>query len=235
MTEAADGTLVEQAARYWAGARYEDLPPKIIETAKLFLLDTLAAGIAAANTDVVNTVVNAMRASIEGASGSCTVWGRPVKLPAPQAALVNGTASHALELDDFGGCGHSGAVVVPVVCALAERERASGKDALTAMVAGYDLAARTLEGAGGYRPHNEAGWHSTGTCGSFGAAAAAARLLRLHPERFADALGIAGTFTGGIWAYLVDGAMTKRFHPGKAAENGLSAAMLAQAGMSGPR
>ena len=77
-----------------------------------------------------------------------------------------------------------------------------------------------LEGAGGYRAHNDLGWHSTGTCGSFGAAAAAARILRLDRARFADALGIAGTFTGGIWAFLADGAMTKRFHPGKAAENG---------------
>jgi len=149
--------------------------------------------------------------------------------------MVNGTAAHALELDDFGGCGHSGAVIVPVVCALAARGGISGKEGLTALLAGYDLAARTLEGAGGYRPHNEKGWHSTGTCGSFGAAAAAARLLRLDAEGFADALGIAGTFTGGIWAFLADGAMTKRFHPGRAAENGLSAALLAQAGMSGPR
>jgi 2-methylcitrate dehydratase PrpD len=103
------------------------------------------------------------------------------------------------------------------------------------LLAGYDLAARVLEGAGGYRPHNDLGWHSTGTCGSFGAAAAAARILKLDPARFADALGIAGTFTGGIWAFLADGAMTKRFHPGKAAENGFSAALLAQAGMTGPR
>jgi 2-methylcitrate dehydratase PrpD len=125
--------------------------------------------------------------------------------------------------------------VTPVVLALASRGRVSGKAALVALLAGYDLAARVLEGAGGYRPHNAKGWHSTGTCGSFGAAAAAAKLLGLGAERFADALGIAGTFTGGIWAFLADGAMTKRFHPGRAAENGLTAALLAQAGMTGPR
>jgi len=125
--------------------------------------------------------------------------------------------------------------VIPVVCALAARGGVSGREALVAILAGYDLAARVLEGAGGYRPHNALGWHSTGTCGSFGAAAAAARMLGLDRERYADALGIAGTFTGGIWAFLADGADTKRFHPGKAAENGLMAALLAQAGMSGPR
>ena len=72
---------------------------------------------------------------------------------------------------------------------------------LTAIVAGYDVAARVLEGAGGYRMHNDLGWHSSGTAGSFGAAAGAARILGLDREKFADALGIAGSFTGGIWAF----------------------------------
>ena len=104
------------------------------------------------------------------------LWGRDATLPAAQAALVNGTASHAYELDDFGGCGHSGAVVVPVVWRWPDAAAFSGRDALMALLAGYDLAARVLEGAGGYRAHNDLGWHSTGTCGSFGAAAAAARI-----------------------------------------------------------
>jgi 2-methylcitrate dehydratase PrpD len=228
-------TLVESLAGYWSAARFEDIPREPVRLAKRFLLDTLAAGIAGAHTDVVETAVRAARAATESTGGSGVLWGRNDMLPAPQAALVNGTASHALELDDFGGCGHSGAVVVPVVLALAGRGGVSGRDALMALLAGYDLAARILEGAGGYRPHNDLGWHSTGTCGSFGAAAAAARILRLDASRFADALGIAGTFTGGIWAFLADGAMTKRFHPGKAAESGFSAALLAQAGMTGPR
>lgn len=228
-------TLTEQAARYWSAAQYKNIPPAATAAAKRFLLDTLAAGIAGSGTDVVDAALRAAQAGVEGASGSGVVWGRGVTLPPPQTAMVNGTAAHALELDDFGGCGHSGAVVIPVVCALAGRGGISGRDALMAVLAGYDMAARVLEGAGGYRPHNDKGWHSTGTCGSFGAAAAAARLLKLDAEKFADALGIAGTFTGGIWAFLADGAMTKRFHPGKAAENGLTAALLAQAGMTGPR
>ena len=228
-------TLTESLAGYWSAARYEDLPPETVRLAKRFLLDTLAAGIAGAHTDVVDAALAAAQVSVEATSGSATLWGRTETLPAPMAAMVNGTAAHALELDDFGGCGHSGAVVTPALCALAGRHTFSGKEAITALVAGYDLAARTLEGAGGYRPVNDLGWHSTGICGSFGAAAASAKLLGLDAERFADALGVAGTFTGGIWAFLADGAMTKRFHPGKAAENGLSAALLAQAGMTGPR
>jgi 2-methylcitrate dehydratase PrpD len=233
--EASNATLIEAAADYWSCARYEDVPSEAARLAKRFMLDTLAAGIAGSRTDVVDIVVRAARAGTEGAIGSAVLWGRDDSLPAPQAALVNGTASHALELDDFGGCGHSGAVVVPVVLALAGRGTISGREALMGVLAGYDLAARVLEGAGGYRPHNDLGWHSTGTCGSFGAAAAAARVMKLDRARFANALGIAGTFTGGIWAFLADGAMTKRLHPGKAAENGLTAALLAEAGMTGPR
>jgi 2-methylcitrate dehydratase PrpD len=227
--------LVEIAAHYWSTARHADIPAAALQLAKRFLLDTLAAGIAGSHTDVTDIAIKAARAGSECTSGSAVLWGREDTLPALQAALVNGTASHALELDDFGGCGHSGAVVVPVVLALASRGPVSGREALMGLLAGYDLAARILEGAGGYRPHNDLGWHSTGTCGSFGAAAAAARILGLEPARFADALGIAGSFTGGIWAFLADGAMTKRLHPGKAAETGLAAALLAQAGMSGPR
>jgi 2-methylcitrate dehydratase PrpD len=233
--DATGGTLVERAADYWSTTRFEDVTPEAIRLAKRFLLDTLAAGIAGSGSDVVDVAIKAARAGTEATSGSAVLWGRDGTLPAAQAALVNGTASHAYELDDFGGCGHSGAVVVPVVMALVGHGGVSGRDALMALLAGYDLAARVLEGAGGYRAHNDLGWHSTGTCGSFGAAAAAARILKLDPARFADALGIAGTFTGGIWAFLADGAMTKRFHPGKTAENGLSAALLAQAGMAGPR
>lgn len=228
-------TLTEQLAAYWSEARFEDMPAHAVAFAKRFLIDTLAAGIAGAHTGVVETTLRAARASCEGTAGSAAVWGRNDMLPPALAAMVNGTSAHAQELDDFGGCGHSGAVVVPALLALAGRGGTSGRDAILAMLAGYDIAARTLEGAGGYRPHNDLGWHSTGTCGSFGAAAAAATLFRLDAGRFADALGIAGSFTGGIWAFLADGADTKRFHPGKTAENGLTAALLAQAGMSGPR
>lgn len=228
-------TQVEELARFWARARYEDMSRDAVAKAKRFLLDTLAAAVAGARTEVVEAALKAAQSSAEAKSGSAVVMGRSETLPSAQAAMVNGTMAHAYELDDFGGCGHSGAVVVPAVMAMVGRERVTGREAILAILAGYDLAARTLEGAGGYRRHNDLGWHSTGTCGSFGAAAAVARLLKLDEERFADALGIAGTFTGGIWAYLADGAMTKRFHPGKASENGLSAALLAQSGMTGPR
>jgi 2-methylcitrate dehydratase PrpD len=227
-------SLSEQLASYWSAARFEDLPSEVVHAAKRCLLDTVSAGVAGGRTEVVDTVARAMTAGGSGA-GDTVLWGRSDTLAPAAAALVNGTAAHALELDDFGGCGHSGAVVVPAVCALAHRYPVSGREAILAVAAGYDLAGRVLEGSGGYRPHNERGWHSTGTCGSFGAAAASAKLLKASPDTFTQALGIAGTFTGGTWAFLADGALVKRFHPGKAAETGVSAALLAQAGLTGPR
>lgn len=232
-------SLTEVLAAYWSAASYRDLPDEVTGAAKRFLLDTIGAGVAGADTAVSVAAREASVDALQPVAGSLDnasiLWGTPWRLPPPQAALVNGTSAHALELDDFDGCGHSGAVVIPAVCAMADRIGASGEQTLTAIVAGYDLAARVLEGAGGYRPHNDLGWHSSGTCGSFGAAAGVAHLLSLDAATFTHALGIAGTFTGGIWAFLADGAMTKRFHPGKAAENGLTATLLARAGMTGPR
>lgn len=228
------GSLTERFAGYWSAAQVGDLPAEVVHAARRSLLDTLAAGVAGGATTVVDSVVAAMHAGGSGV-GSSTLWGRADTLAPAAAALVNGTAAHALELDDFGGCGHSGAVVIPAVCALAQRYPVHGDRVLLAIAAGYDLASRVLDGSGGYRPHNERGWHSTGTCGSFGAAAAAATLLGLPRQTYVHALGIAGTFTGGTWAFLADGALVKRFHPGKAAETGVSAALLAQAGLTGPR
>jgi 2-methylcitrate dehydratase PrpD len=236
--EAADpgaASLTEQVAGYWSRARYDDLPPPVVAMAKSVLLDTLSVAVRGAESDVAVATRKGAAAALETERGSASLWGTHRTLPPSAAALVNGTAAHAYEFDDFGGCGHSGAVVIPAVCTLAEKTRASGRTVLLAVAAGYDVAARVTEGAGGYRPHNDLGWHSTGTCGTFGAAAGAASILGLDAARFTSALGIAGSFAGGVWSFLVDGAMTKRFHPGRAAENGVSSAQLAQAGLVGPR
>ena len=211
-------SLTERLAGYWSGARYEDLPQPVVAMAKSVLLDTLAVGVRGAESEAAVATRKGISSALECSSGSASLWGTQLSLPPSAAALVNGTASHAYEFDDFGGCGHSGAVVVPAVCAMAERVHADGRSVLMALAAGYDVAARVTLGAGGYRAHNDLGWHSTGTCGTFGAAAGAARVMGLDADRFTSALGITGSFAGGVWAFLVDGAMTKRFHPGRAAE-----------------
>ncbi len=228
-------SLTERLAGYWSGARYEDLPQPVVAMAKSVLLDTLAVGVRGAESEAAAATRKGISSALECSSGSASLWGTQLSLPPSAAALVNGTASHAYEFDDFGGCGHSGAVVVPAVCAMAERVHADGRSVLMALAAGYDVAARVTLGAGGYRAHNDLGWHSTGTCGTFGAAAGAARVMGLDADRFTSALGITGSFAGGVWAFLVDGAMTKRFHPGRASENGVSSALLAESGLVGPR
>lgn len=229
-------SLSGQFAHHWCGVSLRDLPIDVVHQVKQRLLDTIAAGIAGIHTDETNTVRDGMAAvyGLQAGAATATLWGSNQHLPAPQAALVNGTASHARELDDFDGCGHTGAVVIPAVLAVAQACSADGASVLTAIAAGYDFASRMLDAAGGYRPHNGLGWHSTATCGTFGAALAAAKVLGLNAEQTTNAIGIAGTFVGGVWAFMQDGAMTKRMHPGKAAETGVAAAYLARAGMTGP-
>ena len=141
---------------------------------------------------------------------------------------------HAREIDDFGGCAHSGSVVIPAALGMAARVGASGRELLTAIVIGYDIARRAMDGGGGYQAFKDRGWHSTSTCGGFGAAAAAGRLLGLNAQRLQWALGYAGSNAGGTWAYIPEGAMSKRVHPGFAAHTGIIAAYLAANDVTGP-
>ena len=123
---------------------------------------------------------------------------------------------------------------MPVVFGLGERERISGGRALAAMAAGYEAMTR-VSLAANPGPARMRGWHLTGTTGTFGAAAAASVILGLDAETTASALGLAGTQSAGLWAFNADGAMSKRLHPGKAAHDGLMAALLAARGFHGPR
>jgi 2-methylcitrate dehydratase PrpD len=228
------GSLAETLGAFAAELPGERIPPGVRDHAKLLLLDLLGAALAGVDTDE-GRAVRAAAAWFGGESGPAAIWGTAGRTTRAAAAVVNGTTAHAQELDDFGGCDHSGAVVVPAVLACADGEPGvGGSRVLEAIVVGYDVALRALEATGGYYAHNGRGWHSTGTCGSFGAAAAAARVLGLDRARTAWALGLAGTATGGTWAFLADGAMSKRYHPGRAAETGVLAAGLARAGFTGP-
>jgi 2-methylcitrate dehydratase PrpD len=231
---AACGESLSQAlAAFGAELTLARVPVPVVAHAKLLLLDTLGAALAGVETAEGRAVLEAARA-VGGESGPATLWGTARRTTRAAAALANGTMAHAQELDDFGGCDHSGAVVVPAVLAAAEGHEGSGRLVLEAIVVGYDVARRVLDAAGGYRAHNGRGFHSTGTCGSFGAAAAAAKALGLDRERTVWALGLAGSYTGGLWAFIDDGAMAKRYHPGRAAETGVLAAFLARAGFTGP-
>lgn len=225
--------LSERLAEFGVTLRLGQVPAAVVAHAKLLTLDTLGAALAGVPTAEGQAAIRAAR-TLAPVDGPSTVWGTALRTTRAAAALVNGIAAHAQELDDFGGCDHSGAVVVPAALAASEGRGVSGDRLLEAIIVGYDVALRVMEAAGGYRRHNGRGWHSTGTCGSFGAAAAAAKVLNLDARHTTWAIGIAGSFTGGTWAFLADGAMSKRYHPGRAAETGVVAAVLAQEGFTGP-
>ncbi len=225
-----------QFAQYAANLRYDELPEDVKKLAHLVLLDTLGCAMAGAGTEEVAQIRRAMtQANGSGTpGGDAMFWGTHDKAPLPLAALANGAAVHAREIDDFGGCAHSGSVVIPAALGMAARVGASGRDLLTAIVIGYDIARRAMDGGGGYQAMKDRGWHSTSTCGGFGAAAAAGRLLGLNAQRLQWALGYAGSNAGGTWAYIPEGAMSKRVHPGFAAHTGIIAAYLAANDVTGP-
>lgn len=223
---------LQRVAQFCVDLRFEDLPPALVAQAKRHILDTFGAALAGAGSGIGEQA----RKVFGGEAGDVPVWGTGMKVCASQAAMLNGIAAHALELDDTGGCDHSGAVVLPaVMAAIALLPRSvSGRELISAVVIGYDVGRRVLEASGGYSAHNGAGWHSTATCGVFGAAAASARILGLDVHQTLAALGIAGSFSGGLWAFIHDGSQSKKLHSGRAAEGGLLAARFAQQGISGP-
>ena len=203
-----DPSPSEALAAFTADLELDDVPDDVVRYARVLMLDLLGAALAGVDTDETRAMLEAA-ACFAPTAGPCGIWGTTRTTTAAAAALVNGVIAHAQELDDFGGADHSGAVVIPAVLAVAEAESITdGGAVLAAMIGGYDVALRVLDAMGGYRAHNSGGgWHSTGTCGSF---------------------------TGGIWAYLADGAMSKRYHPGRSAEIGVTAAYMARAGFTGP-
>ncbi|MCO8314160.1 MmgE/PrpD family protein [Pseudomonas mandelii] len=228
-----DGVIrMERLAQFCVDTRFEDLPPALVAQTKRHILDTFGVSLAGAGSDVARQA----RQVFEGEAGSTLVWGTDQRVGAAQAAMLNGIAAHALELDDTGGCDHSGAVVLPaVMAAVSMSERPiSGRELITTVVIGYEIGRRVLEACGSYSAHNGAGWHSTATCGVFGAAAASARILGLDAQQTLAALGIAGSFSGGLWAFIHDGSQSKKLHSGRAAEGGLLAARFAQQGITGP-
>src|SRR5262249_22908801 len=159
-----------------------------------------------------------------------TVVGRPERLPPLAAALANGTASHALDYDDVNSAmmGHPTVAILAALLALAESRGSRGCDVVEAFVAGYEAQCRIAQ-AVGHNPYQR-GFHATGTIGTFGAAAACARLLNLDPDQTAIALGIGATQAAGLKAMF--GTMSKPLHAGKACANGLLAARLAARGFT---
>jgi 2-methylcitrate dehydratase PrpD len=223
-----------ELANWIAGLRYEDLPQRTREVVRIAILDTVGAGVYGYSTPWAQMLLAWAKRGAASA-GEAHVWGEvQPSLRTADAALVNGTASHAFELDDYHNAKlHPGAVVVPAAIAVAEKLNASGADLVTAIAAGYEVMIRSSLALNPSAARLR-GWHLTGVCGPFGAAAACASLLKLNTEQSAWALGLAGTQGAGLWAFNADGTMSKRLHAGKAAHSGVLAAELAQLGFTGP-
>ena len=218
-------------ARFGAALRYEDIPAEAVARIKLSLLDSLGCCLFGATLPWTRKV--AELADAEGAKAVATLIGLGRKTSPALAALVNGTSGHAFELDDIHkeSIVHAGSIATPVALGLAESKgKVSGRNLLTAMVAGYEI---------GHRVGNAAtmslffrGFHPQGTSGTFVAAATAARMLNLNATQFQHALGMAGSQAGGLMA-AQEGAMVKRFHSGRAAQSGVYAAQLASRDFTG--
>jgi len=208
----------------------DDLPEAVRHAGRRTLLNAVALGVGAH----AHPAVDRLRAVLSGLGGvgSATLLGSGERLPAPWAALVNGAAIHVEDFDDthLRTIVHPGAPVVPAALAAAELTGADDAALLDAVCVGVEVALRVARGM--TPPHFDRGWHPTGTMGVIGAAAAAGRILALDIPAMQRALGLAATQSAGLLAAL--GTMTKSFHPGKAAANGLEAALLAARGFTAP-
>ena len=205
------------------------------ERVRYLLLDHLAVTIRGSTLPSSLACYQMLEQMAIGSAETATIFGKKERAEAAWAALANGIASYGLEMDDVENRSslHPGVVVFPAALALAEQIGSSPVDFYSAVVAGYEVTLRVgaaLHPASAY----DRGFHPTAVCGTLGAAAASARLLRLSPEQMNMALGIAGSMAAGSMAYLHEGAWTKRLHPGWACHAGIMAARLAAAGFKGP-
>ena len=227
--------VTRELAEFVAALRYDDLPEAVVERTKLLILDITGIMVRARHDAESTPGMIAATSRLGLAAGDCSVIGDGRRYAPTAAALINGTLAHSLDFDDTHAAGslHSSAPIVPAALAAAEMTGASGKDLITACVAGYEVQIR-LALAVNPSDHYDRGFHPTATCGVFGAAAAVARLLGLNADGVENAFGIALSQAAGSMQFLADGAWTKRSHVGQAASNGLICATLAAEGFKGP-
>jgi aconitate decarboxylase len=218
-------------AQFISGLTYQAIPEEVLDRIKLLILDSLGCALYGANlpwTRILQDTLSELDATRRHA-----VWGTNLSLSAPHAALVNGTQVQGFELDDVHRQGvlHVGAVTLPALFTVVETSKQlTGRDLLTAAVAGYEIGPRVGICMG--QEHIGQGWHSGATVGVFAAAAGAARALNLTVDETVHALGIAGTQASGLMAAQY-GAMVKRMHAGRASQSGLYGALLAKNGFTG--
>ncbi len=218
-------TIAEALAERIASVRYDALPEEAVRWARVAIIDTVGCTLAGASEPCARIV-----ARVTASDGPCLIFGTEQRVAALDAALINGTASHALDFDDCSDTlgGHPSAPILPALFALAETRTVDGRAFIAAYVAGWETETRIARGVNFH--HYEKGWHPTATLGVFGSTAACCHLLGLTPEATATALGLAASFASGVKANF--GTMTKPLHVGHCSRNGMLAALLAADGFT---
>lgn len=228
---------LKRIAEFICSFRLDDVDEDTVRAAKFCVLDTLGSALGAADAEEIQAIGNEYRKwnGIGENEYTAAAWAQEYRTGVMNAIMINGLMAHELELDDVHtrSKSHIGAVVVPTAWTLADAIGASGREFLEAVIVGYEVMGRVGMGMD-VSSNRKRGWHTTGVIGTFGAAAAAAKLLKLVEKKVLSALGMAGTQSCGLWAFLAEGASCKKLHPARAAVNGLSACLLASAGMTGP-
>lgn len=225
-------TAAESLCEFADELEFKDIPARVVEKAKSHILDTIGVSALGSVNENTRKLFDVMR-NDRGSRQSTILWFGS-KGPATTTALANGTMAHALDYDDthLEAAAHLSAPLVPAALAVAEMTGADGRALLTALVSGYEVMARMGSAAPGQ--FHKKGFHPTSIFGTLGAAVVAGKLLRLNSEKLADAMGISGSFSSGIFEYLSDGSWVKPIHAGWAAHAGIMAALMAKEGLRGP-
>ena len=225
------GVRSARMVEFLLSLKLEKLPVDLVRETRIRLLDGLGSGLYGAMMPWGK--ISAQVVYEEQSQGAATVYGNARPVAAARAALVNGTATHGIELDDIspGAHVHPGAVVIPAALATAEQCNASGAQLLLGLIAGYEAMTRVGKGIG------EAGWgfHITGVAGPIGAAVASGVVQGLNFDQLMRAIGIACSSASGIKSFTQgSGGMVKRMHAGRGAESGVLACALARKGFTAP-
>jgi 2-methylcitrate dehydratase PrpD len=227
---------IKDIVKHFIGTRYEDIPVAAVESAKREVLDSLATALGGSSKPGVGELVDMVKEW--GGSQQSTVIAYGLKCPAPDAAQVNGTMIHALDYDDGHQVAlvHIGCTAVSTCFSVAERMgKVSGKELITAIALGGDFLARLGLASKPGSSALSSGWHPTTLFGFLGSAAMAGRLMGLDEEKMINALGLAYHQCGGAGSGVSDGALAKRMGPGLAARAGITAALMAERGITGDR
>ena len=225
-------TIVNVLGQYTTGLQFKDIPPRIVEKAKVCILDLLGIAMAGAQRD--NAKIALKTAARFGAPGKAVVWMTEFGMRAIDAVLPNSVAAHCTLQDDWLPISHShvGAAVIPTALAVCEEEGRTGRELIESIVAGYDVEDRAgCLSAGAFAR----GFRPSSVYAYFGAAAAAGKLMRLEKEQMANALGCAGSMSGGVLQPWKEGSMEWSFQEAFASRSGITAACLARDGLIGSR